>query len=50
MSHIPFQTIDWTNIEKTEHAGETGTAWWQTVQWSGLKISLLKIARTKKTP
>lgn len=22
MSHIPFQTIDWSAIEKTEHKGE----------------------------
>ncbi len=36
--NIPFQTIDWSAIEKTEHKGTTGTAYWQTVQFDGLRI------------
>ncbi len=39
---IPFQTIDWTSIEKTEHKGETGIAHWQTVQLAGLRIRLVE--------
>ena len=35
---IPFQTIDWSNIEKTEHKGETGTSFWQTIQFAGLRV------------
>ncbi|CAC9958294.1 hypothetical protein BHECKSOX_1086, partial [Bathymodiolus heckerae thiotrophic gill symbiont] len=27
---IPFQTIDWSSVPRTEHAGETGMAYWQT--------------------
>jgi hypothetical protein len=42
MSNIPFQTIDWTNIEKTIHTGETGTAYWQTIQFNGLRIRLVE--------
>ncbi|WP_395807859.1 DHCW motif cupin fold protein [Daejeonella sp.] len=42
MSHIPFQTIDWSGIEKTEHKGETGTSFWQTIQFPGLRIRLLE--------
>lgn len=38
MYTIPFQTIDWTNIETTEHKGTTGTAYWQTVVLDGLRI------------
>ncbi|MEN0010679.1 DHCW motif cupin fold protein [Flavobacterium nitrogenifigens] len=38
MSTIPFQTIDWSQIEKTEHVGETGTAYWQTIQLGGLRV------------
>lgn len=38
MSNIPFQTINWSNIDKTEHKGETGTAFWQTIQLGGLRI------------
>jgi len=37
-TNIPFQTIDWSTVEKTEHKGTTGVAYWQTVQFSGLRI------------
>jgi len=40
--NIPFQTIDWTSIPKTEHKGETGTAFWQTVQFPGLRIRIVE--------
>ncbi|RZJ50609.1 MAG: hypothetical protein EOO19_02785 [Chryseobacterium sp.] len=38
MSTIPFQSIDWNQIPKTEHTGETGKAIWQTIQLGGLRI------------
>ncbi|MFV7234190.1 DHCW motif cupin fold protein [Flavobacterium sp. ZB4R12] len=38
MSNIPFQAINWDKIERTEHKGETGTAYWQTIQLGGLRI------------
>lgn len=38
MSKIPFQTINWNAIGKDEYQGETGTAWWQTMQFPGLRI------------
>jgi len=40
--NIPFQTIDWTIIPKTEHPGESGTAIWQTVQFPGLRIRIVE--------
>lgn len=42
MSNIPFQTIDWSSIEKVAYPGETGTAWWQTIQFAGLKIRIVE--------
>lgn len=42
MINIPFQTIDWTSIEKVEHKGETGIATWQTVQLGGLRIRIVE--------
>lgn len=38
MNKIPFQTIDWTSIEKIEQKGETGLAYVQTLQFNGLSI------------
>ena len=40
--NIPFQIIDWSAIPKTEHPGETGTAFWQTVQLPGLRIRIVE--------
>ncbi len=39
---IPFEIIDWSAIDKTEHPGETGTAFWQTKQYGGLRIRLVE--------
>lgn len=40
--NIPFQTIDWSKVPKTVHQGETGTAFWQTVQLPGLRIRIVE--------
>jgi quercetin dioxygenase-like cupin family protein len=42
MSNIPFQSIDWSSIEKVEYKGETGVAFWQTVQYPGLRIRIVE--------
>jgi hypothetical protein len=42
MSNIPFQIIDWTSIEKVEYKGESGTAFWQTVQLAGLRVRIVE--------
>jgi hypothetical protein len=40
--NYPFQVIDWTAISKSEHKGESGVAWWQTLQLSGLRIRIVE--------
>ncbi len=40
--NIPFQTIDWSQISRSEHKGETGIAYWQTVEFPGLRIRLVE--------
>jgi hypothetical protein len=39
---IPFQLIDWSNVETTEHAGTNGLAFWKTLQYSGLRIRIVE--------
>ena len=39
--NIPFQTIDWSQIPKTEHKAETGVAYWQTVEFPGLRVRIV---------
>jgi len=45
MSNIPFQTIDWTTVEKVEYRGEQGVAYWQTLQFEGLRIRLVEYSK-----
>jgi len=42
---IPFQTIEWNIVPKTEHKGEKGTAFWQTVQLPGLRIRIVEYSK-----
>ena len=39
---IDFQTIDWSSIGKTEHPGESGMAYWQTLQLPGLRLRIVE--------
>jgi mannose-6-phosphate isomerase class I len=42
VNNIPFQTIDWSIVEKTEHKGETGTSFWQTLQFDGIRMRIVE--------
>ena len=42
---IPFQTIDWTKIAKTEYRGEEGFAYWQTINLGGLRIRVVEYSK-----
>lgn len=41
---IPFQNINWDSIPKVEHKGETGTSWWQTVEFPDLRVRIVEFA------
>jgi len=41
-ANIPYQAIDWTSIPRTEHKGESGTSYWQTLQLPGLRIRIVE--------
>lgn len=45
MSKFPFQTVDWNAITKTEHKGETGIAFWQTLELKGLRIRIVEYSK-----
>ena len=38
---ISFQTIDWDSVGREEHKGETGSSFWQVVQYSGLRVRIV---------
>jgi hypothetical protein len=38
---IPFGTTDWTQVEATEHPGETGVAAWRTRQFGTIRVRMV---------
>jgi hypothetical protein len=42
MTDIPFGTTDWSTVEQTEHKGETGTAYWRTCSFGGIRVRMVE--------
>ena len=42
LSDIPFGLTDWSAIERTEHKGETGTAYWQTRNLGDIRVRMVE--------
>lgn len=42
MSNIPFTTINWSSVGKIEHKGDTGVAYWQTLQFGGTRVRVVE--------
>ena len=42
MSDIPFGTTDWSSVERTEHRGETGMAYWRTRHFGAVRVRLVE--------
>jgi len=42
MSGIPFGTTDWSQVERTEHRGETGRAFWRTCQFGDVRVRMVE--------
>ena len=39
---IAFSITDWDTVPKTEHPGETGKAFWQTVETGGIRVRIVE--------
>lgn len=42
MTGIPFGTTDWSSVERTEHRGEAGTAYWRTRNFGPIRVRMLE--------
>ncbi len=42
LSDIPFGTTDWSLVEKTEHQGETGFAFWRTRNFGNVRVRMVE--------
>lgn len=42
MSGIPFGTTDWSDVEVTEHRGESGMAHWRTRTFGDIRVRMVE--------
>ncbi|HSC47076.1 MAG TPA: DHCW motif cupin fold protein [Gammaproteobacteria bacterium] len=42
MSDISFGTTDWTKLERTEHKGDRGLAYWRTQNFGTLRVRMVE--------
>jgi quercetin dioxygenase-like cupin family protein len=42
MTGFPFGTSDWTQIERSEHKGERGIAYWRTRQFGNVRVRMVE--------
>jgi quercetin dioxygenase-like cupin family protein len=42
IDQIPFGTTDWSLIERTEHKGDLGTAYWRTRQFGTIRVRMVE--------
>lgn len=42
MSDIPFGTTDWLQVDRTEHRGERGMAYWRTQTFGGIRVRMVE--------
>ena len=40
--NIPFQIINWDTIQKVNYPGEKGNAFWQTLDFSGMRVRIVE--------
>jgi len=42
ISGLPFGTTGWSTVERTEHKGERGVAWWRTRQFGDIRVRMVE--------
>ena len=42
MTDIPFGTIDWSSVPRTERTGISGLAYWRTVQCGAIRVRMVE--------
>jgi very-short-patch-repair endonuclease len=42
MTGIAFGTTDWSRVERTEHKGDTGMAYWRTKQFGDVRVRMVE--------
>ena len=45
LKNIPFTLTNWDHVPSEQHKGETGVAYWKTLQFDGLRIRLVEYSK-----
>lgn len=40
--NVPFGTVDWETVPKTEHPGESGIAYWRTLETGNIRVRMVE--------
>jgi quercetin dioxygenase-like cupin family protein len=39
---VPFCTVDWSQVASSEHPGETGMAYWRTLEVGNIRVRMVE--------
>jgi len=42
ITDLPFGTTNWAEIERTEHTGDTGVAYWRTQNFGDMRVRMVE--------
>lgn len=42
IEQVPFMTMDWSKVTPTEHKGETGKAFWRTLEIGNIRVRMVE--------
>ena len=42
IENVPFGVTDWSTVPKTEHPGETGAAYWRTIEQGNVRVRIVE--------
>jgi len=45
INDLLFGITDWDKVEKTEHAGETGVAYWRTQKFGDIRVRIVEYTK-----
>lgn len=46
---FPFCVTDWSQVERTEHRGETGTSFWHTRMFGEVRVRIMEYSADYRT-
>jgi quercetin dioxygenase-like cupin family protein len=45
ITDLPFGTTNWAELERTEHKGDTGLAYWQTRNFGDIRVRMVEYTK-----